>query len=210
MMRILPILVLIAACAELPAAPSFQRDVAPILAARCVRCHGEPPIGGAPDTFRLDGYPDRMTPSGTLVGGAGSYATLVAFRAAARTMPPRFPLDDDQIAVLKRWADQTDGRMAARGEPRSGNRAPELVLRSIDATSWEYDLHDPDGDLVVGTLRARPLPSGPEIVVANLHSGRDRVVWNTNAVEPGTYLLAVELDDGGVAVDVESGMVAVP
>lgn len=210
MIRISPTLVLIAACTEPPAALSYQRDVAPILAARCVRCHGEPPIGGAPDTFRLDGYPDRRTPSGMLIAGAGSYAAVVALRAAARTMPPRFPLDDDQIAILQAWADQTDGQMAARGEPRAGNRAPELVLRSIGATSWEYELHDPDGDLVVGTLHARPLPSGPEIVVANLHSGRDRVVWNTTGVATGAYLLAVELDDGGAVVNVEPGMAVVP
>ena len=105
-----------------------------------MRCHGEPPIGGAPDTFRLDSYPDRRTPSETLIGGAGSFAALVAFRAAARTMPPRFPLDDDQIAILQLWAEQADGGMPARGEPRSGNRAPALALRSTGATSWEYSL----------------------------------------------------------------------
>jgi hypothetical protein len=210
MIRLSSMLVLIAACAETPATPSFQRDIAPILAARCVRCHGEPPIGDAPDTFRLDGYPDRRTPSGMLIAGAGSYAALIASRATARTMPPRFPLDDDQIAILQLWSDQTDGRMAARGEPRSGNRAPEVAVRSIGVTSWEYDLHDPDGDLVVGTLRARPLPAGPEIVVANLHSGRDRVMWNTAGVAAGMYLLEVNLDDGGVTVNVESGTVEIP
>lgn len=217
MMRISLLLVIVVggvggvACAGLPASPSFQSDVAPIFAASCVRCHGDPAIGGAPPTFRLDGYPDCETPANKIVLGAGSYAFTVVTRVVDKTMPPRFPLDDDQIEILMRWADEANGAVRPpRGAPRPGNRAPALVLSPAGAARWDYELHDPDGDLVVGTLRARLAPSDPGIVVASLHSGRGSVVWNTAGVAPGTYAIVAQLDDGGAAFTVDAATVVVP
>jgi hypothetical protein len=197
----------VAGCTTLPASPSFQADVAPILAARCVRCHADPPIGGAPTGFLLDGYPDRPTPEGAVVFGAASIAASIARRAAARTMPPRFPLDDDQILVLERWAASapSPGEPAPRGPPRADNRPPAIALTAAAATTWDYDLHDPDGDLVVGVLRARLAPGDAGVVVAGLHSGRARIAWITAGVPAGTYQLVAELDDGGAATSVALG-----
>ncbi len=196
-----------AGCADVPAMPSFQTDVAPILAAHCVRCHGFPSIGGAPPDFRLDGYPVTETPAGDMFPAAGAYARLVATRVSAGTMPPRFPIEDYQIEVLERWAESTVVGPALRGEPRPRNRAP---LVAFDASTWTYDLHDPDGDLVIGTLRATPLAGGVPIVVANLHSGRDRVALDEPRFAPGTYELAAEVDDGGDTFVVPLGQVSVP
>src|SRR6185436_12574099 len=68
-------------------------------------------------------------------------------------MPPRFPLDDWQIETIQRWG---RAEPVVRGEPRPGNQRPVLELREVgrDVTTvtLAYDLHDPDGDLVVGQL----------------------------------------------------------
>ena len=47
-----------AACATdpVPAQPSWQLDVMPVLAANCVRCHGYPTSGFATPGFRLDSF----------------------------------------------------------------------------------------------------------------------------------------------------------
>jgi hypothetical protein len=199
-------LLFVAACAAPSASPSFQVEVAPILAARCVRCHGDPPIGGAPTTFRLDGYPDLLTPSGS-IRGAGSEALAMASRAAAKTMPPRFPLDDDQIAILQRWADEAAvPDPPPLGDPRPGNRPPELVLDTTDTARWTYDLHDPDGDLVVGTVTAHG--TAGDRVVANVHSGRGTIDWT--ALPPAGYTVTVELHDGGAGFTVDAPSVVLP
>lgn len=146
------LLLLLAACAPaVPDEPSFQQHVAPILAANCVRCHGAPPIGGAPPAFRLDLFDD-----------AAAYAERIAIRTARSEMPPRFPLDDYQIDTLARWFELG----ARRGAPNAGNRAPTAQI--VDGLIL---VDDPDGDLVGGTLLTGgvvlgPLRSGPNALPA--------------------------------------------
>jgi hypothetical protein len=196
-------LVLLAACApSVPDEPSFQRHVAPILNANCIRCHGVPALGGAPSSFRLDTY-------------AG--AQLMADEMVARVsgtgapMPPRFPLDDYQIDTLSNWA----AAGAPRGEPRAGNRRPTAVVTSIvrrideEGTGlrvrYLIDLvvDDPDGDVTGGTLHAAQLPIGL------VHSGPNHVVWETTNVPPGTFALEAVLDDGAAEIAVPLGDLAV-
>lgn len=200
------VLIVMGACVQAPANPSFQVDVAPILAARCVRCHGFPSIGGAPPKFRLDGYPDTETVTGDLFPGAGTYARLVATRVCARTMPPRFPLDDVQIDVLDNWAASTVVGPAARGEARAGNLPPRFVF---DSRTKAYELHDPDGDLVVGTLRATGVNGNP-VVITNVHSGRDTVAFDPGRFAAGTYRITADLDDGGEMFAITVGQVEIP
>jgi hypothetical protein len=147
-----PALLLLAACAPaVPDEPSFQQHVAPILAANCVRCHGAPPIGGAPPGFRLDLFAD-----------AAAQAERIAIRADRGDMPPRFPLDDYQIDTLARWFELG----APRGAPNPGNRPPTASI--VDGM---IVVADPDGDVVGGTLRTSgvtlgPLRSGPNVLPA--------------------------------------------
>jgi len=99
-------------------------DVAPIFAARCVKCHAaEGEMGGPPEGFRLDSYAATLSTDSwaRVVPGSSEASELVRrIRGQAR---PRMPFDgppylsDAEIAVIVDWID--------RGAPdASGNRAP--------------------------------------------------------------------------------------
>ena len=165
-------IILLAACADVPATPSFQTDVLPILAANCVRCHGSPAIGGAPPEFRLDTFEDLAG-----VFGARSFASNIPPRLVDEVspMPPRFPLDDDQIAILESWA-----RDPVRGAARPGNHVPTVAIEDGLVV-----VDDRDGDLVTGTLRAG------ETVIATIRSGAQAI-----ELPPGE--LVADVDDGAL------------
>ena len=50
--------------ASVPDAPTYTRDIAPILADHCLLCHSAPASRGAPDYFRLDTYADTDSQEG--------------------------------------------------------------------------------------------------------------------------------------------------
>jgi hypothetical protein len=208
------VLALAACTTGVPAEPSFQQDVAPILAARCARCHGVPQIGGAPTSFRLT-YSDIPSVEfpGEHVPGAGAKAGRIVDLVVAEQMPPRFPLDDEQRDVLRVWVSLRPdlSSPAPRGFERPGNRPPALSLSPpevrddgsdvelhVRTVTWRFEVRDPDGDLVGGYLRAG------EHVVGELHSGRGELVLTITkarnepqSIPPGDYPLAAWLDDGG-------------
>ena len=198
-----------------PANPSWQTDVMPILAASCVRCHAPPQIGGAPPEFRLDSF------AGTQVGvledgspatlqGAATYATTIARRIVSdgNPMPPRFPLEPWQIDTLTAWAAQDP---IVRGAPRPDNRLPTLVVHEIGRDSnvvvLAYDLHDPDGDLVVGELCDDD--GGACAFVAPLQSGHGELRIDTTRFALPIALRA-RLDDGAGMIDQAARTVGAP
>lgn len=197
-----------------PASPSFQVDVMPILAANCVRCHGAPPLGGAPVEFRLDSFGATVLDNqGTAdeaddveAFGAADYGPFLRSRLidSERPMPPRFPLDDWQIDTLLAWGEADP---PTRGEPRPGNQRPVLTLaeRTRDATSvtLAYELHDPDGDLVVGELCDDE--GAGCLFLAPLSSGRGEVRLDTTL--SGAVMLKARLDDGAGYVEETTGLV---
>lgn len=97
--------------AAAPPAPTFTRDVAPILHARCTVCHHD----GGPAPFALADYAEVRP-----------WARAIRRATAARTMPPWKPapghggpfagerrLTDAEIALIGRWVEQG----AAEGDP---------------------------------------------------------------------------------------------
>jgi hypothetical protein len=214
MTRTCLLLLPLAACApDVPAAPSYQQHVQPILAANCVRCHGEPVIGGAPEELRLDAYGDRviLDPDGVgevTISGAATFALASAIRVAASAapMPPRFPLDDYQIETLERWAQDP-----VRGAPRPGNRPPTIELASTAQegalVTLDARIGDPDPDIVSGVLQAR---LGATVRPLGLvHSGDNRIVWDTAGLAQADYALVAVLDDGAAEIVVDLGTLTV-
>lgn len=182
-MRRLVLVTLLASCTdEVPATVSFQQHVAPILAANCARCHLTPAIGGAPSNILVFGYGDPNE---------------IATRVASGNMPPRLPLDEHQIAILERWAEQG----GARGEPRTGNQRPQVRGVDVVGTTLVLDMFDPDGDLFGGLLYddARPEPE----VVGDVQQGRTTIFLEANR----SYTLRAQVDDGGAIFDVDVGSV---
>lgn len=188
-----------------PENPTWASDVAPILAANCVRCHTVPAIGGAPNGFRLDTYEDWIADDGRVIRGAGTMAPYMVLRIKHETdpMPPRFGLDDVQIETIESWARDlgADGR-PVHGGPRPANQAPGMTILGMeeveDALVIEYEIRDPDHDIVVGELRA-----GDVVLTRELHSGRGQVRWDIGAFASGNYQLSARLRDGSAehAVD---------
>jgi hypothetical protein len=205
----------VAACTpSAPSTPSFQLDVMPILAANCVRCHGYPTIGGAPDTFRLDTFGDVTIRDGTplpcgmpsadpasaiVICGASSYHGLVALRTGGvgNPMPPRFPLDDFQSETLANWSGE-------RGVPRADNHIPDVAVTPV-LGGLRVRVDDADGDLVVGDVRVRVGTTEP--LVGVVRSGSvDLAMPNVAA---GSYPLLARVDDGAAVHTIELGSVEV-
>lgn len=217
-------LIALAACTpDVPANPSFQQDVLPILAANCIRCHSTPAIGGAPETFRLDSYEDVIVREPLLSGGvcavpnphpdclpiviagAASMAERSALRVADddRPMPPRFQIDDHQIELLEAWV----ANGAERGEPRPGNGAPTAGAAGIerdDILRIHVQVDDPDRDVVGGSLHARI--GGVETFIGLVQSGEVELEWDARGLAPGTHPLFLRLDDGAGEVVHELGI----
>ncbi len=225
MKHLLPIIMLGACVPDVPETPSFQEHVLPILAANCVRCHGVPTLDGAPNEFRLDSFEDTLVSDGTtpppgicgvpddptqatVICGARQYALLIGsrLRNEKRPMPPRFPLEEDQIETLSRWVKKPE-----RGLPHPGNQPPTLVVDGTSRAGSSIDLDvrvdDPDRDLVVGTLFA--LVEGRRRLVGGVRSGRVQVTWDITGVPAGSYPLTAELDDGSEVYPMKLGALEV-
>jgi hypothetical protein len=212
-------LVVMAACtAEVPDTPSFQQDILPILAANCIRCHGDPPLGGAPSHFRLDAFEDMVVRDDAIsptcgddladpvvdgvVCGAGTMARLSAtrLRDPFYPMPPRFSLDDPQIETFERWA-----TMGGRGAPRPGNHAPvasiEELLQIGTVVHMRVHIEDSDRDVVSGMLLTAV--DGQPRRIGALRSGTLELRWESSGIAAGTYPLTATLDDGSENYDIQ-------
>jgi len=127
------------------AAPTWARDVAPILMNHCVECHRPGQVG----PFSLLSYPD-----------AAKRAKFLAKTVANRVMPPWSPdgpvgaflderrLSEAERAILARWA--------AAGAP-AGDLAQAPAPPAAPGDGW----HLGQPDLVVRMARPFQVPAGP-------------------------------------------------
>jgi mono/diheme cytochrome c family protein len=137
-----------AASAEVPANPTFTRDIAPIFQEKCEACHRPESIAPMPLRTYAEARP---------------WARSIRTRVEARQMPPWHidktvgiqefkndrSLNDDQIATIVKWVEQG----AAQGDPKDmpaakvwpteqiwemaavfGQKAPDLIVRSAPWT----------------------------------------------------------------------------
>ena len=85
--------------------PDFQRDIRPLLAKKCVACHG-PDEQARQAGLRLDTF-DGATKARTIVPGDSENSRLLArVTHATRPMPPTGPrLTDTEVSLLRKWID---------------------------------------------------------------------------------------------------------
>src|SRR5262245_24013957 len=103
-----------------PVAPvSFANDIQPILASRCLSCHGESMQGGRLDLRSRESALEGGARGSDLVPGAAEQSRL--YRRVAGVEQPAMPakgpaLTTFEVAAIKRWIDEgarweaTDGR----------------------------------------------------------------------------------------------------
>ena len=84
--------------------PTWDDDIQQLLSNRCAVCHTSPPVGGAPDSFRLDKYAtDEL--DGMLPGALDMRDRIVA-RAVDKNpgpMPPSDDLSDQERLLIDLW-----------------------------------------------------------------------------------------------------------
>lgn len=181
---------------------TFNHDIAPIVADRCVACHR--PGGGAP--FSLTSYADVR-----------SRATLIASVTRARTMPPwkaDAPLNffaddrrltDDQVSLIQRWVDEGavegdhDPRLNARLERREWELgAPDLVV----TMPTPYLVPAEGTDLIRSFVV--PVPPGPDRHVRGIefHPEASGVIHHANIkIDTGRSTRRIDGDDGEVGFE---------
>ncbi len=90
---------------EIVEAPSWDDDVAEIMAAKCAVCHTDPPVGGAPMGFRFDKYTTEDIDDGGLLGAFEMRERIDARAVVAGTMPPAAvkPLTGEERLIIDEW-----------------------------------------------------------------------------------------------------------
>jgi WD40 repeat protein len=153
MNRALPLLlVLVLCCFAHGDAPSFRRDVAPLLQRRCAQCHSDDNQKGG---YRLDTFAhlhepgDSGDPSVTpgQPGKSQLYQLLVAPDPDDRMPQKADALPADEIALVKDWiargaasdADRDDQPLAELARERHLRAAPGHYPRAIPVTALAFD-----------------------------------------------------------------------
>lgn len=148
------------------AAPSFDKDVKPILQARCVACHGATPQGKL----------DLRTPEAILKGGAsgpvvipGAAAkSLLLDKVITRQMPPgNVKLTEAEIDQLRSWIDKsltppTEAAAVSEHEIRGILQARCVICHGSTKQSGGLDLRTLASRLKGGKSGPAVVPGNPE------------------------------------------------
>lgn len=142
----------------------FQREIRPILAGRCYRCHG-PDESSREADLRLDrrDHATRELDSGmaAIVPGNASASELyvrVSSNDPDMRMPPEDegePLDDEEVTAVRRWIEQ--GAPFARHWSLEGPRRPSLPV--VNRSAW---IRNPIDAFVLRRLEDAGLEPSPE------------------------------------------------
>jgi hypothetical protein len=120
----------------LAAAPSFERDVQPILAAHCLKCHGERTSKAGLDLRTPASILHGATDGPVIVAGAAARSSLIEQTTSGK-MPPgkAIKLSSAELAMLRSWIDA--------GAKGSQLEAAERVTVA-DRAHWAFrPLHQP-------------------------------------------------------------------
>src|SRR5712691_2317090 len=147
-----------------PAPPTppvdFARDIQPILAASCVRCHGPRKTEGELRLDTREGLVKGGDSGAAFVPGDGKgsllYQRLVAEDPDKRMPRRRGPLASGQIDIVRRWIDEgapwPEGAVVRAASPATGPAQPTSALGAAALTA-----HASDGRTVSFNKDVRPI-----------------------------------------------------
>lgn len=138
MKRAAAILFATSAWAQQQPTVDYQRDVHPVLAARCFACHGGDKRSGGLSLRDYQSVLDGGRSGAVVVPGGASESMLVS-RITGEikpSMPPGAPLKASEINILRSWIDQ--GARSAPTAPMAKRRfVPEMELKKPAQTPDE-------------------------------------------------------------------------
>ena len=115
-------------------APSFEKDVRPILRAYCLDCHGGEATKGKLD-LRLKRFAEAGGTSGPALTAGDADGSYLLARIQDGEMPPgEKKVPAEQVAVIERWI--AAGAPTLRPEPES--LPPGLPITEEDRAHWAY------------------------------------------------------------------------
>jgi mono/diheme cytochrome c family protein len=117
-----------------PTPVSFEKDVAPLLAARCVNCHGATKQGGNLDLRSRTGMLTGGDSGPALVPGMSGKSPLYDMVRRGE-MPPKKKgerLTEEQVALLKAWID------AGAVGPAATTVTPDALVSDKDRQFWAF------------------------------------------------------------------------
>jgi len=125
-----------AAAPEDPAAPTWHRDVRPIVEAHCTPCHR---IGGS-GPFPLEDFADAAAQAGPMAWAAAE-RTMPPYAAAPAVRPYRYDisLSEAQISTLRRWA----AAGAPEGDPDQPGAPLEVNFGELEDPNLELEMPVP-------------------------------------------------------------------
>ena len=146
-------------------APNLERQVLPLLKARCVKCHGPAKREGKLNLASKKGLA-RGGKSGKLVAAGLPEKSLIWVRVADDEMPPEEPLTDDEKSIIRRWVEGGAAGLPeiASGEPEAADHWAFAPLRAPEPPA----IHDvrgvrsPVDRFLQAALEAAGLSLGPE------------------------------------------------
>jgi len=116
----------------------FEQQIRPILAGKCVECHGaEEPESGLRLTSRdelLKG--GKSGPAAVEKKGAASLLIQAVTREGKLKMPPESKLRDDEVAALKKWVDI--GLPWPSSPSQSAKPKGEMIVTAADREHWSF------------------------------------------------------------------------
>ena len=134
--------VLSAGCQGSAEPATVPADVAAVVAERCIECHADPPLSGAPmplatlDQFHAAAVTQPASEVFQLVGAR--------LHDPVRPMPPTGMLPADELAILDRWIDE--GAPSGEGPARIERTAPMVGPEHLPCeVTHEFRAHA-DGD----------------------------------------------------------------
>ena len=132
----------VASAAPPPArgAPLYERDIHPIMAERCVACHGESNPGAELDLRTAQGLL-KGSLNGPVVNEGSPELSYLFEKITRREMPPPGigqPLTEDEIQLIRRWIEAGLPTEESERQRKEAMRAETKAVTEEDRQFWAF------------------------------------------------------------------------